>query len=997
MDVMKIFYIIVFYRIKTYICSDNDLEPYTIPRHWDIAIIKNGSRSTIIMKILKTILVLILFPIWNLSCITGNSEIIITDLKCEYLENPLGIDVSVPRLSWKLEATSDIVFDKKQEAYQILVATSPDRLSEPLADLWNSGKIASDATNQIAYKGKTLTSEEKCFWKVKVWNGENESTPWSKVDFWNMGLLTASDWSAKWIGDQPDLTQKIYKESLDNFDEKGNDLKENIRPIPPPSPILRKKFTVSSEVEKAILYVSALGYYHIGINGGKIGDQVLGPEWTDYNKRVQYQVYDVTQHLRTGENVLFSLLADGWYLGMLGPTRWHRDYPLRGVYGNDRRLLAQLAIDYTDGTRQIVGTDGTWKINTEGFIISADNFLGQKIDARNIPEGWETIAFDDSSWKNAYEDQKIEKTLKAQKNEPIRVHKQLSPITISSWADKYIMDFGQNITGWTRLKIRGENGDKVKIRHGEMLNLDGSLYTQNLGAAIQEDDYILSGRADVFEPFFTYHGFRYIEISGLRNAPDKDMVTAYAIASDPEMTGSFECSNPKLNQLWHNILWTQRNNMTSVPTDCPQRDERMGWMGDAQVFCQTSMFNMDMAAFYTKWIKDIRDAQSERGTFPDIAPHANKPDIRFSNSPGWADAGIIIPWRMYQNYGDVTLLRQHYDAMQRYIANIRNQNPNHLWLNDVGSQYGDWLNANTIVAEGYSNERGEIPKDVFATAFYANSVKLLSKIASVLENENDADQYLELFKTIRKKFNEVYVDDEGKIKGNTQSAYALALYFDLLPTNKQTMAFGHLLRCLEEYDYRISTGFVTTPMMMDELVRRGRIDIAYKLLESERFPSWIYSINQGATTIWERWDGYVKGRGFQDSGMNSFSHYSIGAVGEWMNRFILGINPDDDHPGYKHFIIHPQPSGTLTWAKGSYNSINGHIASDWKSEKNRFLLNVEIPVNTTATIVLPTKSQEDILLNKKSVSSQLINKEYPINNKTAIDLGSGKYSFEVFL
>ena len=916
-------------------------------------------------------------------------------LKCEYLTNPLGIDIAAPRLSWKLLATSDQVFNQKQQAYQILVASSAEKLSEENADLWNSGKVNSDATTQLAYKGKPLASEQKCYWKVKVWNNQTDSTPWSEAAFWSMGLLHPTDWKAKWIGDEPDLVQKAYKENLDKYDLASKAELTNVRPVPPASPMLRKKFTVKSAVKSAFLYASALGYYEIELNGSKVGDHVLAPEWTDFNKRIQYQSYDVTQNLKIGDNMLSSLLGDGWYLGMLGPTKWHKDYPRRGVYGNDRRLIAQLVINYSDGTSQVVATDNTWKINTKGFIISADNFLGEQIDAQNIPQGWKNIDYNDAEWENAFVDASVDKNLEAQKNEPVRIYKVLPPVKILPFGDKYIVDFGQSLTGWTRFKVKGTKGTKIKIRHGEMLDDDGSLYTKNLAAAIQNDDYILSGEQDEFEPTFTYHGFRYIEISGLTSAPDPQEIVACALSSDPAITGSFECSNPKLNQLTKNILWTQRDNMTSIPTDCPQRDERMGWMGDAQVFCQNSMFNMDMAAFYTKWVKDIRDAQSIRGTFPDIAPHANKPDIRFSNAPAWGDAGVIVPWRMYQNYGDKELLRNHYDAMKRYLENIRKQNPDFLWLKDIGNNYGDWLNANTIIAEGYSKTRGEVPKDVFATAFYANSVRLFSQMATVLGNEKDAKEYQHLFENIRTRFNEAYVDKDGGIKGNTQSAYALALNFELLPEYKRLQAFNHLLKCIEEYDNRISTGFMTTIMMMKELVKYGRTDLAYMFLESERFPSWLYSINQGATTIWERWDGYVKGRGFQDAGMNSFCHYSIGAVGEWMYRNILGINPDDAQPGYKHFTIHPRPGGTLTWAKGSYNSIQGIIGSDWKLENGVFFLTVEIPVNTSAMVILPTGSKELINLNSKPVSASFINNNYTIKNETALELGSGKYRFEV--
>ena len=947
------------------------------------------------MKKLKVILFFSLLSLSLFSIPNEGVEIKIKELKCEYLSNPLGIDVAAPRLSWKMEAASIKVFNQKQVAYQLLVASSPDQLTEAKADLWNSGKIISDANTQIVYQGKPLTSQQKCYWKTRIWTSENTSAPWSEVAMWKMGLLHEADWKAKWIGDKPDLVQKEYLQNLDNFDAKKDGEIKNVSPVPLSSPMIRKKFSAKAGVKDAFLYVSALGYYEITLNGKKVGDHVLAPEWTDFNKRVQYQVFDVKKDIRQGGNALSSILGDGWYLGMLGPTKWHKDYPRRGVYGNDRRLIAELVINYQDGTNQIVATDGTWKINTKGFIISADNFLGEAIDARNIPDRWKEIEFDDSAWEKAYVDPSVKKNLEAQKNEPVRIYKYLEPLKITALGDKYIVDFGQSITGWTQLKVKGEKGAQVKIRHGEMLDDDGSLYTKNLAAAIQTDNYILSGRKDEFEPSFTYHGFRYIEISGLKSAPDKEMIKACVISSDPEVTGSFECSHPKLNQLWKNILWTQRDNMTSIPTDCPQRDERMGWMGDAEVFCQSSMYNMNMAAFYTKWVKDIRDAQSQRGTFPDIAPHANKPEIRFSNAPAWSDAGIIVPWRMYQNYGDKELLRQHYDAMKRYLENITSQNPDFLWLKDVGNQYGDWLNANTIIAEGYSKTRGEIPKEVLATAFYANSARLFSQIAGVLGNTKDETTYRQLFENIRKKFNDSYVDNEGRIKGNTQSAYALALNFELLPEKMQTPAFNHLIECIKEYDYRISTGFITTVMMMNGLTKRGRNDIAYRLLESERLPSWLYSINQGATTIWERWDGYVKGRGFQDAGMNSFCHYSIGAVGEWMYRTILGINPDDNFPGYKHFIIHPQPGGTLTWAKGSYKSINGLITSDWKLENNKFTLDVEIPVNTSASVILPAGSPNLIMLNSNPLPEVLVNRKYTVKNETALELGSGRYLIEV--
>jgi len=915
------------------------------------------------------------------------------ELRCEYLLDPVGIDVARPRLSWKLSTIDSSLRNLRQLAYQVLVATSPGKLSEKSADVWNSGKLLKSSSVQNVYDGKPLKTGIKYFWKVRVWDQQDRRSAWSTQASWSMGMLTQADWKAKWIGDEPDRKQEDYIRQLKSRSESDTTPFVNRRPADLPSPILRKTFTAKNQILRSTIYVTSLGYYELSINGKKIGNQLLAPEWTDYNKRVQYQAYEVP--IAAGKNVITALLADGWYMSMIGPSKWSRLFPLRGSYGSDRRLLAQLVIDYADGTKQTVVTDESWKIQPNGFILSADNFLGETIDARNIPDGYTTVDYDDRGWQPVFVDNSISKNLVAQKNEPVRAYQQIKPINISVHKQVLIVDFGQNLTGITSLKLKGNRGDTVWIRHGEMLQEDGALYTENLDAARQEDVYILSGSEDVFEPRFTYHGFRFVELKGLKQPLTNQMITALAVSSDPEVTGSFECSNPRLNKLAKNILWTQRNNMTSVPTDCPQRDERMGWMGDAQVFCQASIFNMNMAAFYTKWLQDIRDAQSIRGSFPDIAPHGFEPDRRFSNAPAWADAGVIIPWRLYTNYGDKHILQVHYESMKRYIENIHRQNPSHLWIDDVGNQYGDWLNANTIVANGYSNTRGEVPKDVFATAFYYNSVRLFSAMAGILSNRNDEAKYRKLADSIKQTFNKTYVDDSVFIKGNTQSAYALALHFDLLPQEKRQRAFDRMIDCIREYDNRISTGFVTTIMMMKELVRGGRTDLAYMLLESDRFPSWLYSIEQGATTIWERWDGYVKGRGFQDPGMNSFNHYSIGAVGEWMYRTILGFEPDEQSGGYDHFIIHPRPGGTIQWAKGSYNSIKGRISTNWRFQDGNFLMTVEIPVNCTATVILPVQNAGTILLDGKAVSDRLIRQNPASSKETAIDLGSGKYQFTV--
>jgi len=910
----------------------------------------------------------------TVSCIRETNNISVVNLTCEYLDTPLGIDVTEPRFAWKIIQTAEAENNQLQTAYQIIVASSPEKLAADEGDIWNSEKVKSGQSTQVVYAGKPLISMQQCFWKVKIWNNHGEVSSWSEPAHWGMGILNPEDWQAQWIGDQPDIALKEYVDYVDkHHDKKDYDPKIAENPPRIPSPMLRKMFDVKGEnIKNAYLYVSALGDYKIFINGERIGDHQLAPEWTDYYKRVQYQVYDLTGKIRTGAktsgaNVLSAILADGWYLGELGPVRWiwGQAFPFRGFYGLDRRLIAQLVIEQADGSKQIVATDDSWKINPDGFIRSADNFVGETIDARKRVPGWEKPEFDDSKWANVYVD-KVDKNLEAQKNEPIRIHHELNPVEITTWEDKYIVNFGQNIAGWCALKVKGKAGDVITLRHGEWINDDGSIYTLGLGQAKETDVFILSGaeEGESFEPSFTYHGFQYVEVSS--SSPDFSLrdfgIMAKAVASDPEVTGTFECSNPKLNQLFSNILWTQRNNLHSVPTDCPQRDERCGWLGDAQIFCQNSIFNMNMAGFYTKFIKDMRDAVAPNGQFYSIVPsvkHGNF-GMDWYGGPAWSDAGLIVPWIVYENYADVQVLKDHYLAMKRYVESILTENPGLIWKIRHAS-YNDWLNANTFSnpPEDYNTTRGNMPDDVFSTAYFANSAYLLSKTAAVLGYQDDAAKYSELTDKIKDVFVKNFVDENGKIAGNSQGAYALSLNFNLLPENLRASAFNNLIECIKEYDYRISTGFTTTLMMMKELVRYGRTDIAYKLLESERFPSWIYAINQGATTVWERWDAYVKGRGIHPSSMNSFDHYSIGSVGEWIYRNVLGINPDSEYPGYEHFTIQPRPGGTLTWAKGSYNSIRGEIATSWKIENGKFILKVKIPANSTATVVLPNGKIEE--------------------------------------
>ena len=585
-------------------------------------------------------------------------------LRCEYLANPLGIDVRNPRLSWILESEAR---NQRQTAYQILIASSEDLLQNNEGDLWDSTKIESDQSIQINYQGEPLKSRMFCYWKVRVWDKDNQVSDWSEPAFWSMGLCESEDWKAKWIG----APAKRFYLLRHLFPKKIT-----------PSPLLRKSFIIEGKIRRALVYVTALGEYELHLNGTRVGDHFLAPEWTDYDYRVQYQTYDVTELLKEGENVIGAILADGWFAGHIGLTFfWNHT-----VYGINRRLLLQLTVEQIDGTVKEIKTDSDWKILEAGPIRKADHFKGETYNAQKEQMGWDKPGFDDSQWTKVTVDDKIHKTLVAQQNEPIRIVKEITPIAVTEPKPGiFVFNLGQNIAGWCKIRL-GEStcapNATVTLRHAEMLKDDGTLYTRNLKTATAMDKYILKGTEErEFHPHFTYHGFQYVGVKGLKSGikPPLDMLTGCAVSSDTPLVGEFECSDPTLNQLWSNILWTQRDNLISVPTDCPQRDERLGWMGDAQVFCQTSIYNMDMAAFYTKWIRDVRDAQMKNGKYPDIVPNTRKHKRilgKMNGAPAWTDAGVIVPWKVYLNYNDKRILEQHFTSVKKLTGYIHSKNPN---------------------------------------------------------------------------------------------------------------------------------------------------------------------------------------------------------------------------------------------------------------------------------------------------------------------------------
>jgi alpha-L-rhamnosidase len=893
-----------------------------------------------------------------------------TALRVEYLTDPLAVHIREPRVSWQLSSKGSR--GARQTAYQVIVSTTRAQLNARRGDLWDSGQVSSDLTTHVAYAGTPLRSRQHVFWAVRVWDEKGRASTWSEPAEWTMGLLDAGDWTAQWIGDPGPSAGDVS------------------------ATMLRRAFSLGAAPRRALLYSSAFGLYEIHINGTRVGDHQLAPEWTDYTTRVQYQAYDVTSLLKPGDNAIGAYLADGWYAGRLGLAE-RLVNKRRSIYGDHPRLLVQLEIQGASETTRIV-TDSAWRTSRGGPIRSADLLDGEEYDARREMSGWSGSEFDDRTWTPADVAANTRVHLVPQPNEPIRVTGDVAPVALREpKPGVYVFDLGQNIAGWVRVHVRGPAGTTVTIRHAEMLNDDGTIYTANLRSAKATDRYTLKGVGDeVYEPRFTYHGFRYVELTGLGAKPAVGDLTGRVVHSDVPKASSFESSDDLLNALFRNIVWTQRDNLHSVPTDCPQRDERLGWMGDILIFAQTGIFNFDMAAFLTKWLQDVRDAQAENGRFADFSPHPFGKNESFTGAPGWGDAGVVVPWLAYVNYGDTRLLADHYEAATRWIEFIRRENPALLWKQARGNDYGDWLNGDTLVHEGWPRRGAQIPKEVFATAVFAYSTDLLARIAHVLGRDDDARKYAALFEDIKKAFNAAYVSADGTVKGNTQSSYALPLYFNLLPDAARPQAVRRMIEGLDRYNGHMSTGFHSTYRMMLELTRAGRNDLAYDLAVDRTFPSWGYTIDNGATTIWERWDGYVRGRGFQDASMNSFNHYAIGAVGEWMFRVIVGINPDETQPGFRHVVIRPRPVPELDWARGTYASIRGPISVEWRQAGPSLDVEVTIPPNVRATVHIPTPDITRVTEHGKPVRhSEGLSLVGMADGAAVFEAGSGNYEFAV--
>jgi len=908
----------------------------------------------------------------------------INHLRCEYKNNPLGIDVVQPRLSWQLDTTGR---GARQTAYQI--ASWSTLRPDPVGDesgpdlLWDTGKIISDQSIHIPYEGPGLLSRQCVYWRVRIWDEQDQPTEWSAAAWFEIGLLSAGDWQAGWIGSSSLGGPRTAS----------------------PCPYLRKSFHISSDVIAARLYITALGLYEAYLNGQRVGEDVFSPGWTDYKKRVQYQVYNVTDLLHEGSNRLGAVLGDGWYCGYVG---WCD----RQLYGDRPKFLAQLEISFADGSRQIIVTDSTWE-TAPGPILESDLIMGEGYDARLEQAGWSLPHPSEDAagtWLPVLTfDHPVGLSLVAQNGPTVQVQGEWIPVTDPSqnrdWpANAWIFDFGQNLVGRVRLKVKGARGNTVRLRFAEVLDEKGDLYTANLRSARQTDYYTLKGDPDgeVYESHFTFHGFRYVEVIGLPGAPARDTLTAIVLHSDNPKSLEFECSDPLVNQLQHNILWGWKGNSVDVPTDCPQRDERLGWTGDAQVFVKTAAYLTDSAGFFTKWIQDLADAQLRSGAIPSVAPVLPTLE-KYDGGAAWSDAFIIVPWTVWQQYGDIRLLETHYDAMCRYMDYLVENSPGFIRLlpdkKELGESndesqiggYGDWL-----AQDNGSNRRGLTPRDLIGTAFLAYDARLMSQIAEAIDRPEDAARFMKIFDNTRQAFINRFITPGGLLASQTQTGYVLALHFDLVPGHLRPTFIASLVRDINTRNGHMTTGFVGTPHICQVLSDAGRVDQAYALLLQQTFPSWLYSVINGATTIWERWDGWTEEKGFQDPGMNSFNHYAYGAIGTWMVENITGIAIDPKKPGFKHIILRPRMGGEFTYAHGAYQSPYGMIKSHWMLEDDSMIWEVVVPPNTTATAHVPADPPHLVFEGGvPAENSPGVVLAHRTAEAAVFELQSGSYRFEV--
>ena len=885
--------------------------------------------------------------------LSSSAQLSVSHLLTENLPDPIGVGSKQPRLSWQLSATDRNVL---QTAYELQVGDGPDGGGK----IWNSGKVQSDQSLYIPYGGPALQAGRKYFWRVRVWDNKGRGSAWSKPAFWQMGLLAPADWKAQWI--------RVAREDPSQ-----------------PSPLFRTTFTAQSGIASATVYVTAHGLYEAQINGHRVGDAVLTPGWTSYNKRLQYQAYDVTNLVHPGKNAAGAMLGSGWYRGYIGFEEQ------RNAYGSELSLLFQLVVRYKNGHVDTIVSDGSWKTST-GEVRHSEIYNGETVDHRKEQKGWSLPDFNDAGWEAANPAEYPKDNLIASVNEPVTKHETFHAARVlTTPKGEKVIDFGQNLTGWVMVKAKGKSGDSIRLSHAEVLDKAGNFYTENLRRAKAQDVFILKGDGEEsFEPRFTFHGFRYIRIEGLDGPVNPDDFTAVVLYSNMPKTGEFSCSNVLLDQLQHNIQWGQQGNFLDVPTDCPQRDERLGWTGDAQVFSRTAAFNRGVDNFFAKWLKDVTADQRADGAVPFVIP--NVLGNGSAASAGWADVATIIPWNMYLAYGDKQILENQYPSMKAWVEYMRGQAKDNLW--NTGFHFGDWLFYRPF--DDNDGRSAVTDKYLIAQCFYAHSTQLLINAATVLGKKEEVENYTALLTAIKDAYLREYMTPDGRLVSGTQTAYVLALQFDMLPETLRKQAVERLVKNIQDYNYHLTTGFLGTPYLCHVLSRYNQTDVAYRLLLQDSYPSWLYPVKMGATTIWERWDGIKPDSSFQTPGMNSFNHYAYGAIGDWMYRVVAGIDTYEDGPGYHHSRIAPHPGGRLRSAAADLETGYGKLSSHWEMVDDSFRLEIVVPANTTATVHLPAVDNGLVTESGNNLSTvKDIHIEGIEKGSLLLRVGSGTYHFQV--
>ena len=1054
-------------------------------------------------------------------------------LRCEHRENPIGIDLSTPRLSWEVTSSARGVV---QSAYQIVAGEDSAAVAKGEGAVWDTGRVSSDQTIDIAYAGQALRPHQRVYWSVRVWDSAGKASDWATPAQFTAGFVGDAKWPGAWVGfdapraameaqtglldgaswigfakdDPADVPQgdRFYAKSFDlprgatvqtaklcvtaddhffyyingqkvgesagedawrnvatidvskNLKIGRNDLRvrvDNVKPgnagllcrlivtlgdgknvevvtdaswsatdepandndqaatpawacdpnaaagwpgvkvigengvgpwgklgeaanFLPPAVELRKTFDLTKPVRRAVLYMTALGIADAYLNGQRVSDDRFNPGWTDYAKRVYYRGYDVSDRLKQGRNAMGAILADGWYSGYVGYGH------VRDSYGKNPRYSAVLHIDYADGTAQTIQTDKSWTAAASP-TSEADLLMGERHDARQDDprpqqDGWATSAFDAAGWSPVdVGGQAVNPLVQWHPSQPVTTFETFKPRKITEpTPGVYVLDLGQNFAGVVRLMLTDTTpGQAITLRYAERLSPDGAIYTANLRAARATDTYLCRGGSqETWEPRFTFHGFQYVEVTGLKSPPTPETITAVAVGSATPIVGTFETSDAMLNQLRSNIYYTQRANFIDIPTDCPQRDERLGWTADAQVYLNAAILMADVQPFFDKWLVDLADAQRADGQFPRVAPMKPGED---DGGPAWADAGVICPWVVYQAYGDKQMLARQYPSMRKFIDFCAERSGPHLKPPAQFHAFGDWLNIDDPT-----------PKDVIYLLYFGYSTDLCAKAARALGNDQEADELQALFVRIRESFNESFVARDGRIKGDSQAGYVMAIAYHLVEGPMREAAGRRLIEKIEARDNHLSTGFLGTKELMLVLSDIGRVDKAFTLVHNTTFPSWGFTIKNGATSIWERWDGWTPEKGFQTPIMNSFAHYSFGAVYQWMAENIGGIHASTG--AARTMVIRPQIDPKLQWAAVTYHSPRGLIVSKWSIDAGRLILDVTVPANTRATIGVPTRGGAVTESGKALEQADGVKIRSHSDAGVEVEVGSGSYHFE---